>query len=164
MSQWSSAFAESALRIPKAAGDLLGPCMFALMMGSARALYGKFSSRINLLRLMTVGCVGCAASYLLTAFAPHPFFALLGCALCGLSVGVFWPGTLSNAAKAIPMGGISMYAILAMAGDLGCLAGPSVCGGIADVFGGDLKWTFFCAAVFPILCLIALILYMRRKV
>ena len=163
MSQWSSAFAESALGVPKALGDLLGPCMFALMMGTARALYGVFSARVNLHRLMLIGCVGCAASYLLAALSPHPAFALLGCALCGLSVGIFWPGILSRATEAIPMGGISMFAILAMAGDLGCLAGPSVTGGVADLLGGDLSWAFLLAAVFPVLCFGALLLYKYRR-
>lgn len=164
MSQWSSAFAESALKIPKAVGDLLGPCMFALMMGCARALYGKFSERINLHRLMLAGCIGCAASYLLAAFASHPALALFGCALCGLSVGVFWPGILSRAAEAFPMGGISMFAVLAMAGDLGCLSGPSAAGGIADLMQGDLKWAFLFATVFPVLCFVALLFHKRKKV
>ena len=163
MSQWSSAFAESALHVPKAVGDLLGPCMFALMMGSARALYGKFSHRLDLHRLMLCGCVGCALSYLLAALAPHPAFSLLGCALCGLSVGIFWPGILSCAAEAFPMGGISMFALLALSGDLGCLTGPSIAGGIADLLGGDLKWAFLFAALFPILCFIALLLNNRKR-
>ncbi len=163
MSQWASAFAESALRIPKAVGDLLGPCMFALMMGSARAFYGKFSNRLDLHRLMLLGCVGCAISYLLAAFAPYPALSLFGCALCGLSVGIFWPGILSRAAEAFPMGGISMFALLALAGDLGCLAGPSAAGGIADLLGGDLKWAFFFAALFPIICFTALLLHNRKK-
>lgn len=163
MSQWASAFAESALGVPKALGDLLGPCAFAIMMGLARALYGKFSARINLHRLMLVGCVGCLASYLLAALSPHPVLSLIGCALCGLSVGIFWPGILSRAAEAIPMGGISMFAILAMAGDLGCLVGPSAAGGIADALGGDLAWAFLFAAVFPTLCFAALLLYNNRR-
>lgn len=163
MSQWSSAFAESALGIPKTLGDLLGPCMFALMMGTARALYGKFSARIHLHRLMLIGCVGCAAAYLLAALSPHPAASLLGCALCGLSVGIFWPGILSRAAEAIPMGGIAMFAILAMAGDLGCLIGPSASGGIADLFGGDLSVAFLFASLFPLLCFAALLLYKYRR-
>lgn len=163
MSQWASAFAESALGVPKAIGDLLGPCAFAMMMGLARALYGKFSARINLHRLMLVGCVGCFASYLLAALSPHPVLSLIGCALCGLSVGIFWPGILSRAAEAIPMGGISMFAILAMAGDLGCLIGPSAAGGIADLFGGDLAWAFLFAALFPAVCFGALLLHKHRR-
>ena len=159
MSQWSSAFAESALGVSKALGDLLGPCMFALMMGLTRALYGKFSHRIDLHKMMILGCIGCAGAYLLSAFAPHPAFSLLGCTLCGFSVGIFWPGVLSRASEAIPTGGISMFAILALAGDLGCLIGPSVAGGIADMLGGELKWAFCFAVIFPIVCLVTLLLY-----
>ena len=163
MSQWSSAFAESALGVSKAVGDLLGPCMFALMMGLTRALYGKFSNRIDLHRVMIIGCIGCASAYLLAAFAPHPAFSLLGCALCGFSVGIFWPGVLSRAAEAIPTGGISMFAILALSGDMGCLVGPSVAGGIADVLGGELRWAFLFAVIFPIVCLVTLLLYNKCK-
>jgi fucose permease len=163
MSQWSSAFAESALGVSKAVGDLLGPCMFALMMGTTRALYGKFSHRLKLHKMMALGCIGCAVSYILAAFAPHPAFALLGCAFCGFSVGIFWPGILSGAAEAYPTGGIAMFAILALAGDLGCLVGPSVAGSIADALGGNLQWAFCFAVAFPILCLITLYVYKKGR-
>jgi MFS family permease len=163
MSQWSSAFAESALGVPKAVGDLFGPCLFALMMGSARAIYGALSSRINLHLWMLLGCVLCAASYLLAALAAAPALSLFGCAICGFSVGIFWPGILSRAAEAIPMGGISMFAILAMAGDLGCLIGPSAAGGIADLMGGDLSKGFLFAALFPAVCFFALLFYKYRR-
>ncbi len=163
MSQWASAFAESALQIPKTMGDLFGPCMFALMMGLARALYGKFSHRLNLNRVMLLGCCGCIVSYLMAAFAPHPVLALVGCALCGFSVGIFWPGTLSNATAAIPTGGIAMFAALAMAGDVGCLLGPSVAGSIADAMGGELKWAFCFAILFPLLSIAVLLLSQRKR-
>ena len=163
MSQWASAFVESALGIDKALGDLLGPCMFAVTMGIARLLYGRLSSRINLTKWMTWGCIGCAAAYLMAAFAPHPIFALVGCALCGFSVGVFWPGTLSHAAASIPMGGVSMFAILAVAGDIGCLSGPYFAGVIADAAGQDLRAAFVFATIFPIICLTVLCLQMRKK-
>ncbi len=163
MSQWASAFVESALGIDKALGDLLGPCMFAVTMGTARLLYGRFSARVDLTKWMTWGCIGCAAAYLMAAFAPHPIFALVGCALCGFSVGVFWPGTLSHAAASIPMGGVSMFAILAVAGDIGCLSGPYFAGVIADAAGQDLRAAFIFATVFPIICLTVLCLQMRKK-
>ena len=163
MSQWSSAFVESALGIEKSLGDLLGPCMFALMMGLARMLYGKFSLRVDLTVWMMLGCIGCIVSYLLAAFAPYPWLALLGCALCGFSVGVFWPGTLSYAAEKIPMGGMSMFAILAVAGDVGCLSGPAAAGAISDACGGDLRLSFCFAAVFPAACLIALLIQKKKK-
>ncbi|MBQ3014154.1 MAG: MFS transporter, partial [Clostridia bacterium] len=102
-------------------------------------------------------------AYLLAAFAPHPIFALIGCALCGFSVGVFWPGTLSHAAANIPLGGVSMFAILAVAGDIGCLSGPYVSGVIADAFGQDLRAAFVFATIFPLICLSVLLLQKRKK-
>lgn len=163
MSQWASAFVESALGIEKTLGDLLGPCMFAIMMGIARLLYGRFSGRVDLTSWMMWGCVGCAVAYLLAAFAPHPILALIGCALCGFSVGVFWPGTLSCAAANIPLGGVSMFAILAVAGDIGCLSGPYFSGLIADAAGQDLRAAFCFATVFPLICFVALWLQKRKK-
>ncbi len=163
MSQWASAFVESALGIDKTLGDLLGPCMFAVMMGIARVFYGRLSERVDLTRWMILGCLGCAASYLMAAFAPHPIFALVGCALCGFSVGVFWPGTLSHASANIPLGGVSMFAILAVAGDIGCLSGPYVSGLIADAFGQDLRAAFIFATIFPTICLAVLLMHKRKK-
>ena len=163
MSQWASAFVESALGIHKTLGDLLGPCMFAVMMGLARVLYGRLSGKIDLTKWIMWGCVGCTAAYLLAAFAPHPILALVGCALCGFSVGVFWPGTLSHAAANIPLGGVSMFAILAVAGDIGCLSGPYLSGVVADAFGQDLRAAFIFATVFPIICLVVLGLQNRKK-
>ncbi len=162
MSQWASAFAESALGIPKELGDLMGPCMFALMMGCARMLYGAFGSRLDSRRIMLVACLGCAAAYLLAAFAPISPLALIGCALCGFCIGIFWPGTLSRAAASIPGGGISMFAILALAGDAGCLVGPAAAGGIADALGGDLRIAFCVALVFPLLCF-AILFFQKSK-
>lgn len=162
MSQWSSAFAESALQIPKKWGDLFGPFMFALMMGVSRLLYGKFSRRFHLDHVMILGCCGCIAAYLLAAISQNAILALLGCALCGFSVGIFWPGILSRAAERIPMGGMSMFAILAMAGDVGCLLGPSAAGGIADAMGGGLRNAFFFAVLFPTVCLLILLAQRKR--
>ena len=163
MSQWASAFVESALGIDKTLGDLLGPCMFAVMMGIARVLYGRLSGKIDLTKWMIWGCIGCAVAYLLAAFAPHPILALLGCALCGFSVGVFWPGTLSHAAANIPLGGVSMFAILAVAGDIGCLSGPYLSGVVADAFGQNLRAAFVFATIFPLICLTVLCLQKRKK-
>ena len=163
MSQWASAFAESALGIPKELGDLFGPCMFALMMGTVRALYGKFSNVVNLRVLMEIGCVICIIAYLLAAFVPIPALSLVSCALCGIGVALFWPGVLSQASASIPMGGISMFALLAVAGDLGCLIGPSVAGSLVDLLGGDLRLAFCFTLPFPIILLVMLLLQKGRK-
>ena len=156
MSQWASAFAESALRVSKTAGDLAGPCAFALFMGTARALYGKFSDRVPLQRAMKLCAALCIGCYALAALAPHPVLGLVGCALCGFSVGIFWPGTFSIAARALPAGGTAMYALMALAGDLGCSAGPGLVGLAAGAAGGELKAGILAAAVFPVLMLAAL--------
>lgn len=161
MSQWASAFAESGLKVSKTVGDLAGPCLFALLMGTARALYAKFSDKISLKVAMTgSGCL-CIACYLLAAFAPNPVFGLIGCAVCGFSVGILWPGTFSMASSTLPTGGTAMFALLALAGDLGCSAGPTLVGTAAEAFGGDLKQGLLCAIVFPVL--LVLVNFCQKK-
>ena len=163
MSQWASAFAEAALHLPKTAGDLAGPCCFALFMGTARALYGKFSDLIPLKEAMALCAVLCIGCYALAVFAPWPLLGLVGCAMCGFSVGIFWPGTFSMAAKALPAGGTAMYALMALAGDFGCSSGPGLVGVVAGAAKGDLKIGILAAAVFPVLMLIGLAAMSRNK-
>ena len=149
MSQWASTFAESALGVSKAVGDLAGPCAFALLMGTARALYGKFSDRIPLRRMMTGSAALCIVCYLIDVFSGSPALALLGCALCGFSVGIFWPGTFSIAAVSLPGAGTAMYALMALAGDVGCSGGPTVVGLVASACGDSLRAGLLAAMVFP---------------
>ena len=162
MAQWASGFAEAGLGVPKAMGDLLGPCLFALLMGTARVLSALLSGRVSLYTLMGGSCILCILSYLIAVLAPHPVIALLGCGLCGLSVGVLWPGTFSLAAKKLPRGGFPMFAILAFCGDVGCMTGPTLAGKIADACGGDLKVAFLFTLIFPI-CAIVLLALLRRN-
>ncbi len=154
MSQWASAFAESSLHISKTAGDLLGPCAFAIMMGASRALFGKCEAKIDLKTFMNLSSVLCIISYLLAALFTLPWLCLMGCMFCGLSVGIMWPGTFSIASKSLKRGGTAMFALLALAGDLGCGSGPAVVGYIAGQFGGELKKGLLAAIVFPVLLLI----------
>lgn len=163
MSQWASAFAESGLQVSKTVGDLAGPCLFALLMGTARALYAKFSDKISLKAAMIGSGSLCISCYLLASFAPHPVLGLLGCAVCGFSVGILWPGTFSMASAALPTGGTAMFALLALAGDLGCSAGPTLVGAAAEAFGGDLKRGLLCAIVFPVLLVGTNIIIRRNK-
>ena len=149
MGQWASAFAESGLGVSKTVGDLLGPCFFAVMMGSSRILYAKLATRVSLLLTVTLSAALCVISFLMAALAPIPLVALLACGLCGLSVGVFWPGTYSLAAARLPRGGVPMFAVLAVAGDLGCLLGPTAAGAIADRMGGDIRFSFLLTALLP---------------
>ncbi|HIS76414.1 MAG TPA: MFS transporter [Candidatus Merdivicinus excrementipullorum] len=165
MAQWASAFAEAGLQVSKTVGDLAGPCAFAVAMGITRALYGKFSEKVPLSRFMTISGILCVISYLLASLSPNPVLALVGCSLCGFSVGIMWPGTLSLASKRIPLGGTAMFALLALAGDLGCATGPALVGNISDAFQSNLKIGILFAICSPILLLLGLFLLraFRRK-
>ncbi len=154
MSQWASAFAESGLEVSKTVGDLLGPCLFAVLMGSARVLYSKFSAKIKLSRVMISSAVLCAASYLVAGLSPVPIISLIACAVCGLSVGVMWPGTFSLAAEKIPLGGTAMFAMLALFGDTGCASGPALVGKMTTLFGDDLSRGLLFAVVFPVVMIV----------
>ncbi len=158
MSQWASAFAETGLMVSKTVGDLLGPCLFAVLMGTSRAFYGKKGEKINLTAFMT-GCgILCALSYLGASLIPIPQIALLCCGLCGLSVGIMWPGTFSSAAKSLPSGGTAMFALLALGGDIGCAAGPALVG-----LTGEIRSGLLLAVIFPIILIILLQLMKNRK-
>lgn len=148
MSQWASLFAEKGLNVSKTLGDLLGPCFFALLMGCVRLLFGIFGERMNLGRCIFASGVLCVVSYLVAVFAHNPIVALLGCAVCGLSVALMWPGTYSMASKKFPAGGNAMFSILALAGDIGCTSGPTIAGLVGDS-AGDIKRGLLVAAVFP---------------
>ena len=163
IAQWASSFAESALNLSKTAGDLLGVCAFAVLMGTARAFYGKYSEQIPLKKMMIFSAVLCICCYCLASFIASPVLGLLGCAVCGFSVGIFWPGTFSMAASALPGGGTAMYALMALAGDLGCSSGPTVVGLVADSFGGNLKKGIAAAMVFPIVMLVGISLMKYNK-
>ena len=153
MSQWASNFAQSGLKVSKTLGDLLGPFSFAVLMGSARVFYGRSGGKIRLTKFIVISALLCIVSYLMAALSPIPLIALLGCALCGLATGIMWPGTYSLAAAKIPNGGVKMFAILAMAGDLGCLVGPTAAGWIAEAFGNKLQVSFLVSIIFPLLIL-----------
>jgi fucose permease len=132
MSQWSSLFAEMGIGVSKTLGDLLGPCLFAVLMGLSRTFYGIKGSKIDLRKALVISSICCAASYLLAVFSPIPFLSLMGCAFVGLFVGIMWPGVFSLSAKTYPQGGTAMFAILALAGDVGCSAGPGLVGVVSD--------------------------------
>ncbi len=154
VSQWASTLAEKGLGVTKAVGDLAGPMTFAILMGISRAFYGKFGDRMDLDRFMYGSCALCVASYLMIALLPVPALNLLGCALCGLSVGIMWPGSFSKSAAALPRGGTAMFALLALGGDLGCSGGPTFAGMMASHFGDNLQMGILCSVIFPILLII----------
>jgi len=161
VSQWASAFAEKGLQISKTLGDLAGPMLFAILMGTARVLYSKIGEKLNLRKAMVACGVLCIGSYLLIAFSPVPVFGLVGCGICGFSVGLLWPGTFSLAAVGIPKGGTAMFALLALAGDLGCSMGPTLVGRVSAAAGDDLKKGVLAAVILPGLLLVAL--WMNKK-
>ena len=163
MSQWASAFAEKGLGVTKVMGDLLGPCMFAILMGIARVVYAKIAPKIDSLRFIMGSAMLCIAAYLLTVFAPNPLISLLGCAICGLSVGIFWPGFFSIAAVALPRGGTALFALLAFAGDVGCSGGPTLVGLVSGFFDDNLKTGLFAAIVFPVVMILCSLSLRRKK-
>lgn len=155
MSQWASAFAESGLKVSKTIGDLLGPCLFAVLMGTARVYYSKISEKISLEKAMTISGIVCVISYLTAALSPVPLLSLFGCALCGLSVGIMWPGTFSLASEKMHQGGTAMFAFLALFGDLGCSTGPAAVGKAITLSGGNMNAGMLVGIIFPIILIIA---------
>lgn len=162
VSQWASTFAEQGLGVTKTIGDLAGPMAFAILMGSARAFYGKFGDKLNLDRFMLASGVLCVFSYLCIALAPSPVVSLAGCAICGLSVGIMWPGSFSKASAAIRNGGTAMFALLALAGDLGCSGGPTLVGYVSSAAADNLRIGILAAIVFPVLLIVA-ICFTKKK-
>ncbi len=165
MAQWFSAFAESAIGLPKTVGDLAGPCLFAVAMGISRVFYGKFGEKVELTKFMLGSGMLCLACYFAAALSGSPVISLAGCILCGFSVGIMWPGTISILSKRLPRGGTAMFAFLAMAGDLGGAAGPGLVGIFAQLSNDDLKQGMLIGAVFPLVLIIsvAAIMIKTRK-
>jgi len=163
MSQWASAFTESALGVSKTIGDLVGPCLFAMFMGISRMLYGKMGENFNLAKTMFWCGLLCTVCYLLASLSSSSVLGLAGCALCGLAVGIMWPGTISISSQKCPRGGTAMFAFLALAGDFGATVSPAMVGRFADLSGGNLKVGLFIATIFPILLTLGL-LFLNKKV
>ena len=162
MSQWASAFAEKGLGISKAMGDLAGPCVFSILMGLSRVWYARFGSGTDLTKAILVCGVLCACSYPLASLAPGPVLALAGCGLCGLSVGIMWPGVFSLASAQMPRGGTALFALLALAGDLGCSGGPTLVGMISSACGDELHKGLLAAVIFPLLLVAGMAMVRHR--
>lgn len=182
MSQWSSLFAQKGLQVSKLMGDLLGPCLFAVLMGIGRTLYGVWGHKVHLKKALTASGLLCIACYAVTVFIQIPIISLLGCAVCGLSVSLMWPGTFSLTAESYPKGGTAMFGILAIFGDLGASIGPWLAGIVSDLaqkstrltaFGESsglnaeqlgLKSGLFTAMIFPLVLLVGITLLKRKRV
>jgi fucose permease len=166
MAQWASAFTESALHVSKTIGDLAGPGCFALLMGISRAFYGKYGDKIPLKKFMIISGLLCLFCYLLAGLSASPMLGLIGCALCGFSVGIMWPGSISISSKAMPFGGTALFALLALSGDLGGSIGPSLVGMISQNAGNNLQAGVLSGLCFPVilvLCIIKLIADDKKK-
>ena len=162
MAQWASAYAESALGLSKTLGDLAGPCMFAITMGISRMIFGKYGERLDLMKFMSCSGILCVICYLLSALSPNPIIGLIGCILCGFSVGIMWPGTISISSKTFPKGGTAMFSLLAMAGDLGGSIGPGIVGRITQYAENNIRIGMGCGLIFPVILLFMLFL-LRQK-
>ena len=163
MAQWASAFTESAIGVSKTVGDLAGPCLFAMFMGLSRMLYGKFSEKLDLIKVMLVCGIMCTSCYLLASLSTLPILELAGCALCGLAVGIMWPGSISISSQKCPRGGTAMFAFLALAGDLGAMVSPAIVGNISEMVGGNLKIGLLVATIFPVVLVFGLLI-LKKKV
>jgi len=163
MAQWASAFTESAVGVSKTVGDLAGPCLFAMFMGISRMLYGKFSEKLDLTKVMLICGIMCAGCYLLASLSTLPILGLAGCALCGLAVGIMWPGSISISSQKCPRGGTAMFAFLALAGDLGATISPTMVGSLSQMAGGNLKTGLLAATIFPIVLVFGLLI-LKKKV
>ena len=163
VSQWASTFAEKGLNVSKTIGDLAGPMAFALLMGTSRAIFGKFGDKFDLDRFMLGSSILCILSYLCISLAPSSVVSLIGCSLCGLSVGIMWPGSFSKASAALKNGGTALFALLALAGDVGCSAGPTLVGFVSDAASDNLKLGILSGIIFPILLVAGILLLKKKK-
>ena len=161
VSQWTSAFTEKGLGIPKELCDLVGPMLFSVLMGTSRALYGKHGDKLELRKMMGFCALLCVGAYLMISLSGSPVLSLIGIGICGFSVGVMWPGTFSTAAGVMKGGGNAMFAFLALAGDLGCSGGPTFVGLVAEAVGDNLKLGILAAVFFP--ALMALLVFLRKQ-
>ena len=158
MAQWASAYAEGALMISKTVGDLVGPCLFAVTMGISRVFFGKYGERIDLRKYMIGSGILCFICYMMASFSSNMIVGLLGCIICGFSVAIMWPGTISISSKTFPAGGTAMFALLAMAGDLGGTIGPSLVGRIAQNNGDAMQYGLRAGSIFPVVLVVSIII------
>ena len=132
VSQWASLFAEKGLGVSKTIGDLLGPCLFAVFMGTGRVIFGLCGNRLNYKKALSLCATGALICYFTMIFVPVPLIGLFGCAMTGFCVSLMWPGTLSLTSSLFPLGGMSIFSIAAICGDLGAAFGPWIAGQVSD--------------------------------
>lgn len=177
MTNWISSFMESALKIPKAVGDILGLAAFAVLLGLARTLYAKYGKNISAVLLL--GMAGALACYLIIGLSGNVILSMIACIFTGLFTSMLWPGTLILMEEKIPNVGVAAYALMAAGGDFGGSIAPQMLGVVVDKVSGSNWASELCAtlsitpeqvgmrigmltaAVFPALGVI-LLLYMKK--
>lgn len=132
MVQWSSAYMERVLKLPKLFGDAGGMCMFACMLGLSRLFSSATAKKIKLSHFMAFGAAAAILGYFILSVSTIPVLSLSMCALTGFAVGMLWPGTLVFAAERFSRAGAWLFAFLAVAGDLGSAFGPWFSGLLSD--------------------------------
>ena len=147
IAQWASYFAEEGLNVSKSVGDLLGTSLFALFMALARTFFGVIGKKLSLKKALILASAGLTVAYLITALSPLPALSLAGLALCGVFVGITWPGVLSLSGESGLKGGTLMFALLSLGGDIA---------NAASINYGVLSGT-----VFPVIMFILLLIYSR---
>ena len=163
MAQWASTFVESALGVAKSIGDLAGPCLFAVFMGISRIFYSKYGEKWDLTIFMLISGVLCLISYLLAALSDLSIMGLAGCVLCGFSVGIMWPGSISISSKKLEGAGTALFAFLALAGDCGGAAGPALVGAVSQRCADDLRMGILSGTVFPVILIICSLILLKYK-
>lgn len=176
MAQWSSYFAEECLGVTKVVGDITGPFAFAVMMGLGRVAHGLFGKRFDLAKLLQILAIICAACFLAIVFAPNPVVALIACGMSGIGVSIMWPGILAYCSSKYKGAGASMFALLALGGDIGCSLGPWLTGFVSDIAKSNdftimslstdnscLRAGFLAALVFPLILIVGIAVVRRDK-
>ena len=166
MSQWASAFAETGLGVSKTIGDLLGPCAFAVLMGLSRVVFSRIDDKTDISTILICGAVLCIGAYLMASLSGNAVVSLIGCCLCGIAVAPMWPGAFSMASQKIPNASTAMFAAFALAGDMGCTAGPSIVGFVSGAGDNNISRGLLCSVAFPALMIVSLIimnLHTKRK-
>lgn len=168
LAQWASLFTEKALGVSKAIGDVFGPCLFGVLMGVGRTVYGIYGGKVKLLRVLIISSLLCICAYLLASLSQNAMISLVGCALCGLSVSLMWPGMLSFASEEFKTGGTAMFGIMAVFGDMGCSVGPWVIGFVSEftIATGEaqaLRYGVLAAVIFPIVMMIGTLFLQKKR-
>ena len=177
MTNWISAYMETALGIPKSIGDVLGLALFALLLGLTRTAYGKWGKSIS--PIIAIGMGGAAVCYLAAALSPSPAVAVAACVLTGLCTSMLWPGMLIYMEEKIPAAGVAAYALMASGGDLGASFASQAMGAVTDAvtaapwaedlaaslgIGADaigMKAAMLLGAVMPIIGLVLFLFLLR---